>query len=119
MNQSLRYFIADFKTSELTIQNSIDNNKKAKVIPFRNIIDCTLQNNVCTYYGLKDFTFEFVMKTLNHYYVLFAQSEFEKGMWMSAFKYIQVSSMQVANLIRQAFADEKIVAKLKKRSNSM
>ena len=59
------------------------------------------------------------MKTLNHYYVLFAQSEFEKGMWMSAFKYIQVSSMQVANLIRQAFADEKIVAKLKKRSNSM
>ena len=72
-----------------------------------------------TFFGLKDFKFTFSMKTLNHNYDLFAETQSAKDLWMNGFQYIIVSNMQAKNLIRQSIKDEKIIAEQRKRYNSM
>ena len=72
-----------------------------------------------TPFGLGEFTYGFVMKTVNHYYELYSESDWEKEMWINAFYYIIVSNMQAKNLIKQALTDEKIVKEQKKRYHTM
>jgi hypothetical protein len=59
-------------------------------------MECKIQTyeyGATSYYGLKEFTFEFVVKTMNHFYTLYASSEWEREIWMAAFKYIVISNL--------------------------
>ena len=71
-----RYFIVDFKYAKMTIQKSKRDVASAKVILFRDILQC---------YGLfwqgklaKEWTFSFFLKTVQRDYVLIAATPMEK-----------------------------------------
>lgn len=103
---SLRFFILDFKQAQMIIKRDGNSkiSKDVKFIPFRNIQGCgpgVTVNNQNNIGGLKEFKYSLVLDTNEHQYQIFCQKEFDRNLWLYAFKYVIILNEQVQNIFRK------------------
>lgn len=93
-----RYISINFRYARLTIQKDKKDPKTAKVVLFRDIKECYSLE----WQGNKDkhWCHSFFLKTYERDYVLVAPSQKEKQIWLSAFRYIILSTVALQDIIK-------------------